>query len=137
MTWGGALRWLASGEHFGLTAGLEGSYPAVVKVQEYELSLARISIDTSASLCWRWSTAELGIALGPMGLCCLPRARSVSKCEIHAHGRRRAPWVSRSNHRSMGVAFLALQAELSARRFSLMVDPIGNVALAPRVCWAC
>jgi hypothetical protein len=134
MTWGGALRWLASGEHFGLTAGLEGSYPAVAKVQPYELSLARISIDTSASLCWRWSTAELGIELGPYGALLLAHGRglypSASSTHMDAGGRLgfRAQtigrWVS---------PFLALQAELSARRFSLMVDPIGDVGTAPRI----
>ena len=134
MTWGGSLRWLASGEHLGLTAGLEGSYPAVVKVQEYELSLARISIDTSASLCWRWSTAELGIALGPYGALLLAQGRglyaSASSTHMDAGGRlgfraqTMGRWVS---------PFLAFQAELSARRFSLMVDPIGNVGTAPRV----
>jgi hypothetical protein len=29
--------------------------------------------------------------------------------------------------------FLAFQAEFSARRFSLMVDPIGDVGTAPRI----
>jgi hypothetical protein len=134
MTWGGCLRWLASGERFGLTAGLEANYPTVVKVQEYELSLARISIDASASLSWRWSTAELGIELGPYGALLFAHGRglypSASSTHMDAGGRLgfRAQtigrWVS---------PFLALQAELSARRFSLMVDPIGSVGTAPRV----
>jgi len=134
MTWAGALRWLASGEHFGLTAGLEGSYPAVAKVQPYELSLARISIDTSASLCWRWSTAELGIELGPYGALLLAHGRglyaSASSTHMDAGGRLgfRAQTISR-----WVSPFLALQAELSARRFSLRVDPIGNVGTAPRI----
>jgi hypothetical protein len=134
MTWGGSLRWLASGERFGLTAGLEGSYPAVAKVQPYELSLARISIDTSASFSWRWSAAELGIELGPYGALLLAHGRglysSASSTHMDAGGRLgfRAQTISR-----WVSPFLALQAELSARRFSLMVDPIGNVSTAPRV----
>jgi hypothetical protein len=134
MTWGGSLRWLASGERFGLTAGLEASYPTVAKVQPYELSLARISIDTSAGFSWRWSAAELGIELGPYGALLLAHGRglysSASSTHMDAGGRLgfRAQtigrWVS---------PFLAFQAELSARRFSLMVDPIGNVGTAPRV----
>jgi hypothetical protein len=134
MTWGGALRWLASGEHFGLTAGLEASYPAVVKVQQYELSLARVSLDVSASISWRWRAAELGIEIGPYGALLLAQGRglypSASSTHMDAGGRLgfRAQTIGRRVS-----PFLTLQTELSARRFSLMVDPIGNVGTAPRI----
>jgi hypothetical protein len=134
MTWGGALRWLASGEHLGLTAGLEASYPAVAKAQPYELSLARVSLDVSASLCWRWRAAEVGIELGPYGALLLAQGRGLypgaSSTHMDAGGRLgfRAQTIGRRVS-----PFLTLQTELSARRFSLMVDPIGNVGTAPRI----
>jgi len=134
LTWGGSLRWLASGERFGLTAGLEASYPAVAKVQEYELSLARISLDTSASISWRWGPAELGVEIGPYAALLLAHGRGLdpngSSTHFDAGGRLglRAETIGR-----WLSPFLAFQAEFSARRFSLMVDPIGDVGTAPRI----
>jgi len=134
MTWGGSMRWLGSGEHFGLSAGVQASYPAVVKVQEYELSLTRMSLDASASLSWRWSAAELGIEIGPYGALLLARGRGLypnaASTHIDAGGRLglRAQTVGRRVS-----PFLALQAEFSVRRFTLMVEPIGDVGTAPRV----
>jgi hypothetical protein len=134
LSWGGSLRWLASGERFGLTAGLEASYPAVAKVKEYEVSLARISLDTSASLSWRWGAAELGIELGPYGALLLAQGRglnsSASSTHIDAGGRLgfRIQTIGRRVS-----PFLAFQGEIGVRHFSLMVDPIGNVGTAPRI----
>lgn len=134
MTWGGALRWLASGQRFGLTAGLEASYPAVVKVQDYNLSLARISLDASASLSWRWGPAELGIELGPYGALLVAHGRGLyqdaSSTHIDAGGR--LGFRAQATGRRVSP-FLALQAELSARRFPLVVDSVGTVGTAPRL----
>ena len=134
MTWGGALRWLASGERFGLTAGLEASYPAIAKVQEYELSLARISLDASAGLSWRWGAAELGLELGPYGALLLAHGRGLyqdaSSTHIDAGGR--LGFRVQATGRRVSP-FLALQAELSARRFPLVVDSVGTVGTAPRL----
>jgi hypothetical protein len=134
LTWGGSLRGRASGEHFGLAAGVQASYPAVAKVQTFEMSLARVSLDTSATLSWRLAAAEFGIEIGPYGALLLAHGRGLylngSSTHIDAGGRLgfRAQtigrWVS---------PFLALQAEVSARHFSLMVEPIGDVGTAPRV----
>ena len=134
LTWGGALRWLASGERFGLTAGLEASYPTIAKVQQYELSLARISLDASARLLWRWGAAELGIEIGPYGALLVAQGRGLypgaTSTHIDAGGR--------LGFRVQTIAwrvspFLASQMELSARRFDLVVDPIGGVGTAPRI----
>jgi hypothetical protein len=134
LSWGGSLRWLASGERFGVTAGLQASYPAVAKVKEYEMSLARISLDASARLSWRWGAAELGIELGPYGALLLAHGRgldpSASSTHIDAGGR----FALRVQTTGSRVSpFLAFQAELSARHFSLTVDPIGEVGTAPRL----
>jgi hypothetical protein len=128
------LRWLASGERFGVTAGLEASYPAVTKAQGYELSLARISLDTSATVSWRWGPAEFGIELGPYGAVLLARGRGLSPNDSSTHidaggrlgfrARTTSRWVS---------PFLAFQAEASVRHFSLMVDPSRDVGSAPRI----
>jgi hypothetical protein len=133
-TWGGSLRWLASGERFGLTAGLEASYPTVAKVREYELSLARVSLDTSASLSWRWGAAEFGIEIGPYGTLLLAHGHGLfpnaSSAHIDAGGR--LGFRVQSVGRRVSP-FLAFQAELGARHFSLMVDRIGDVGTAPRI----
>jgi hypothetical protein len=134
LTWGGSLRWLASGERFGLTAGLGAGYPASIRVQEYEVSLGRVSLDASASLSWRWGAAELGIAVGPYGALLLAHGRGLysnaNSTHIDAGGRLgfRAQTIG-----GRVSPYLALQAELSARHFSLVVDPIGDVGTAPRI----
>jgi hypothetical protein len=134
LTWGGSLRWLASGERFGLTAGLEANYPTIAKVQQYELSLARISLDASARLLWRWGAAELGIEIGPYGALLVAQGRGLypgaTSTHIDAGGR----LGFRVQTMAWRVSpFLALQTELSARRFDLVVDPIGSVGTAPRI----
>jgi len=134
MTWGGSLRWLASGERFGVTAGLEAGYPTVAKVQPYELSLGRVSLDVSANLSWRWGAAELGIEIGPYGALLLAQGRGLDPSASSTHidaGGRLGFRVQTIGHRLS--PFLALQTELSARRFDLVVDLIGNVGTAPRI----
>jgi hypothetical protein len=134
LSWGGSLRWLASGERFGLTAGLQASYPAVIKLQEYELSLARMSLDISARLSWRWGAAELGIELGPYGALLLAHGRGLDPNASSTHidaGGRLAFRVQTIGRRVS--PFLAFQTELGARHFSLTVDPIGDVGTAPRM----
>jgi hypothetical protein len=134
LTWGGSLRWLASGERFALTAGLQASYPAVTKVQEYELSLARVSLDTSASLSWCWGPAELGIEIGPYGALLLSHGRGLSPNGSSTHfdaGGRLGLRAQTIGH--LVSPFLAFQAEFSARRFSLVVDPVRDVGTAPRI----
>jgi hypothetical protein len=134
LTWGGSLRWLASGERFGLTAGLEAGYPAVAKVQQFEMSLGRVSLDVSARLSWRWGGAELGIEIGPYGALLLAQGRGLylngRSTHIDAGGRLglRVQAVGRRVS-----PFLALEAEVSARHFSLIVNPNENVGTAPRV----
>jgi len=134
LTWGGSLRGRASGEHFGLAAGLEASYPAVARVQAFEMSLARISLDTSATLSWRMAAAEFGIEIGPYGALLLAQGRGLyvngSSTRIDAGGRvgLRAQTIGRRVS-----PFLALEAEVSARHFSLIVNPNENVGTAPRV----
>ena len=134
MAWGGSLRWLASGERFGVTAGLEAGYPTVAKVQPYELSLGRVSLDVSANLSWRWGAAEMGIEIGPYGALLLAQGRgldpSASSTHIDAGGR--LGFRAQTMGRRLSP-FLALQTELSARHFDLVVDPIGNVGTAPRI----
>jgi len=134
MTWGGSLRWLASGERFGLTAGLEASYPTVVKVRQYELSLARVSLDASASFVWRWGAAELGVEIGPYGALLLASGRGLypSASSTHMDAGGRLGFRAQTMWRRVSP-FLAVQTEVSARRFSLMVDPVGNVGTAPRI----
>jgi hypothetical protein len=134
MAWGGSLRWLASGERFGVTAGLEAGYPTVAKVQPYELSLGRVSLDVSANLSWRWGVAELGIEIGPYGALLLAQGRGLNPSASSTHfdaGGRLGLRVQTMGHRVS--PFLALQTELSARRFDLVVDSIGNVGTAPRI----
>ena len=134
MAWGGSLRWLVSGERFGLTTGLEAIYPTVAKAPPYELSLGRVSLDVSASLSWRWGAAELGIEIGPYGALLLAQGRGLYPSASSTHmdaGGRLGFRVQTIGHRVS--PFLALQTAISARRFDLVVDPIGTVGTAPRI----
>jgi hypothetical protein len=134
MTWGGSLRWLASGRRFGVTAGLQASYPAIVKVQAYELSLARIALDASATVSWRLGAVEFGLELGPYGALLLAHGRGLAPNGSSAHVDAGGRLGLRARLVGLRLSpFLAFQTELSARQFALMVDPIGNVGTAPRV----
>ena len=134
LTWGGSLRWLVAGVRYGLTAGLEASYPAVVKVRGYEASLGRVSLDTSAHFRWHANSVELGMEIGPYGALLLARGRGLyanaTSTHMDAGGRLGFRFAAM---RLRFSPFLAFQAEVSARRFSLVVDPSENVGTAPRV----
>jgi hypothetical protein len=123
-----------SGQHLGLTTSLQGSYPAVAEVQKYQLALARVSLDVSATLSWRLGAAEFGVELGPYVALLFARGRGLDPNGTSTH----IDAGGRLGLRARAVGwrlspFLALQAELSARQFSLVVDPVGDVGTAPRL----
>jgi hypothetical protein len=133
-TWGGALRWLWTGEHLGFAAGLQASYPAVARVQGYELSLARVALDTSARFSWRQGGAEFGIEAGPYGALLLAHGAGLyaNASSTHVDAGGRAGFRAQTTGRIVSP-FLALQVEVSARHFSVVVDPSGDIGTAPRV----
>jgi len=133
-TWGGALRWLWTGERLGFAAGLQASYPAVARLQGYELSLARVALDTSARFSWRLRGAEFGIEAGPYGALLLAHGAGLyaNASSIHVDAGGRVGFRAQTTGR-MVSPFLALQVEVSARHFSVVVDPSGDIGTAPRV----
>lgn len=133
-TWGGALRWLWSGEHLGFASGLEASYPAVAHLDGYELSLARVILDTSARVSWRMGAAEFGIEAGPFGALLLAHGGGLytDASSIHVDVGGRLGLRAQTTGRRVSP-FLGLQAEVSARHFSVVVDPSGNIGTAPRI----
>jgi hypothetical protein len=134
LSWGGSLRWLVAGVRYGMTVGLGAGYPAVVKVPGYEASLGRLSLDTSAHVRWHSDSVELGIEIGPYGGLVLARGRGLYDNATSTHmdaGGRLGIRIAAKGQRFS--PFLAFKAEVSARRFSLVVDPSGDVGTAPRV----
>lgn len=133
-TWGGSLRWSITGERAGLAVGLEAGAPSVANGQQYGVSLARISFDTSARVAWRVRTAELGFEFGPYGGLLRARGQGLYANTSSTHldaGGRVAVRLGSASRRIW--PFLALFAQFSARRFSLVVDPSGEVGTAPRI----
>lgn len=134
LTWGGSLRWLVAGVRYGMTIGLGAGYPAVVKVPGYEASLGRVSLDTSAHVRWHSDSVEFAMEMGPYGGLLLARGRGLydnaTSTHIDAGGRLGVRIAAKGRRFS---PFLAFKAEVSARRFSLVVDPSRDVGSAPRV----
>jgi hypothetical protein len=132
--WGGGLRWASTGDFLGVSVGVNGVVPVVVKVNQHEASLGRLSFDVSARLSWRAGRVGFGTELGPYGALLFAQGRNLQASSSSTHldaGARLAvrlsvqsPWIS---------PFLALQGELGARQFDLVVDPSGSVGTAPRV----
>jgi hypothetical protein len=134
LTWGGALRWIVAGDRYGMAVGLGAGYPAVVKVPGYEASLGRVLLDTSGHVRWHSGSVEFGMEVGPYGGLVLARGRGLYADAASTHldvGGRAGLRIAATGRRFS--PFLAFQAEVSARRFSLVVDPSGNVGNAPRV----
>ena len=134
LTWGGSLRWLVARVRHGMTVGLGAGYPAVIKVPGYEASLGRVSLDTSVHVRWRSDSVEFGMEIGPYGGLLLARGRGLyanaHSTRMDAGGRLGIRMASTGRRFS---PFLALQAEVSARSFSLVVDSTKDVGTAPRV----
>jgi hypothetical protein len=133
-TFAGSLRWLEAGEHLGLTAGLEASYPAALRVRGYGWSLARVALDASSRLSWRSGGVEFGVEGGPYAALWLAHGEGLfanaSSTRLDAGGRLGLHLQSVGRRVS---PFLAVQAEFSARHFSVVVDPTGNVGSAPSI----
>ena len=135
LTWGGSLRWLVAGARTGMTVGLGAGHPAVVKVPGYEASLGRVSLDTSVHFRWHSDSVEFGMEIGPYGGLLLARGRGLYANATSTHidaGGRLGLRIAATGRRFS--PFLAFQSEVSARRFSLVVDdPSRDVGSAPRV----
>ncbi len=133
-TWGAALRWLWTFQRLGFSAGLEASYPAVARLRSYELSLARVALDTSPRFSWRLGGAEFGLEAGPYGALLLAHGNGLfaNASSTHVDVGGRAAFRVQTTGR-MVSPFLAAQVEVSARHFSVVVDPSGDIGTAPRV----
>jgi hypothetical protein len=134
LTWGGSLRWLVAGVHFGVSAGLDAAYPAVVKVPGYEMSFGRGALDVSAHVRWHSDSVEFGMEIGPYGGIVLARGLGLYANATSTHtdaGGRFGARIAATGRRFS--PFLALQAAISARHFSLVVDPNTEVGAAPRL----
>lgn len=134
MTWGGDVRWQISGARLALTAGLGGMMPAVVRAGAYEASLARVVFDVSPRIWLRAGSARLALELGPFAGWLFAKGRNLSpdgsSTSVDA-GARLAVRVELA-WRTL-APFLAAHAELSVRRFRMLVEPSGDVGAAPRV----
>jgi hypothetical protein len=132
--WGGGLRWQLSGVRMGLTAGLRGMMPAVVRAGAYEASLARMVFDVSPRVWLRSGSASFTLEMGPFAGLLFARGRNLSPGGSSANldaGGRAAVRVELTRPRLS--PFLAVQGEVSLRRFRFLVEPSGEVGTAPRV----
>lgn len=133
--WGGALRWHLSGARMGLTVGLHGVAPAVVRAGAYEASLSRVVLDVSPRVWLSAGSASFALELGPFAGLLFAKGRNLSpgasSTTVDA-GARVAVRVEVAWWRTVSP-FVAVQAELGARRFRLLVDPSGDVGSAPRM----
>jgi hypothetical protein len=133
-TWGGSLRWLWIGEHAGFTVGLGASYPSDAALRGYELSLARVSFDTSPCFSWRLGPAEFGIEAGPYVALLLAHGVGLhtNASSTHTDAGGRLGFYAQTTGRRVSP-FVGLQAEVSGRHFSVVVDPSGPIGTAPRI----
>lgn len=133
--WGGALRWHLSGARLGLTVGLHGVAPAVVRAGAYEASLARVVLDVSPRVRLSAGSASFALELGPYAGLLFAKGRDLtpgaSSTNVDA-GVRGAVRFEVAWWRTVSP-FVAVQAELGVRRFRLLVEPSGDVGSAPRM----
>ena len=139
-SWGGSLRWAFSGARFGLTSGVSGATPFVLRFSRYEASLAKLSLDLSMRATLHAGRFGFGAEIGPYGAMIRVQGRGL------AHNR--TSWRFDGGGRlalridlQLGrmSLFLSAHAEWSTRRFTLVVDPgagfvpSGEVGTAPRL----
>ncbi len=131
--WGGQARLIRSGERLGLSLGLEAAAFSRLELEGYGVSITRAAIDLSGRILFWPGQFVLAGELGP----------SLAVLRVHGSGLAESPASSRvdvgaraaitGRLRTRLAPFLALQAELGARRFGLTVHPSGEIGAAPRL----
>lgn len=134
IAWGGDVRWQISGARLSLTAGLGGMMPTVVRAGGYEASLARVVFDVSPRVWLQAGSAWVALELGPFAGWLFAKGRNLSpngsSTNVDA-GARLAVRIELAWRKL--TPFLAAHAQLSARRFRMLVEPSEDVDTAPRV----
>jgi hypothetical protein len=131
--WGGQARLLRSGEHLGVSLGIQAATFSRLDLGLYGASITRAACDLSGRAFWALGSFILAGELGPfLGLLRvrgtgLGETSSVHRLDVGARAAISARLLTRL------APFLALQAELGARRFDLTVRPSGEIGSAPRL----
>jgi hypothetical protein len=131
--WGGQARLSRSGELLGVSLGIQTATFSKLDLGWYGASMTRAACDVSGRISWSPGAFILTGELGPT--LALLRVRGTGLGEISSVNRldvgARAAVVVRLPTRL--APFLALHAELGARRFDLTVRPSGKLGSAPRL----
>jgi hypothetical protein len=130
---GGQVRIVRSGKHLGVSLGIEAAAFSKLNLGWYGASITRAACDLSGRVSWALGSLILAGEVGPY--LALLRVRGtgldatsgVNRVDIGG----RVGLLVRLDSRL--APFLALQAELGARRFDLAVAPSGNIGSAPRL----
>lgn len=130
---GGQVRIVRSGEHLGVSLGIEAAAFSKLNLGWYGASITRAACDLSGRVSWALGSLILAGELGPY--LALLRVRGTGLDATSGVNRvdmgGRVGLLVRLDSRL--APFLALQAELGARRFDLTVAPSGNIGSAPRL----
>jgi hypothetical protein len=132
--WGAVLRWQMSGARLGLTAGLGGMLPAIVRAGAYEAQLARMAFDLSPRAWLHAGPVSFAMELGPFVGLLFSKGRNLSPDDSSTNvdaGARLAVRVELVGRRLS--PFLAAQGEFGMRRFQMAVEPSRDVGTAPRL----
>lgn len=130
---GGQARLNRSGEHLGVSLGIEGAAFTKLHLDWYGASITRAVCDVAGRVSWAPGavilTGELGpyLALLRVRGAGLGNASTTQRLDVGG----RAAISARL--RTPLAPFLALQAELGVRRFDLSVYPSGSIGAMPRL----
>lgn len=130
---GGQARLIRTGEHLGVSLGIDVAGFTKLDVGWYGASILRGACDLSGRISWAPGPFILAAELGPyLGLLRvrgtgLGKASSVQRMD----GGGRAAISARLRTRL--APFLTLQAEMGARRFDVRVEPGGSIGAMPRL----
>jgi hypothetical protein len=131
---GGVLRWWISGARMGLTAGLSGLLPAVVRAGAYEASLARVVLDVSPRVRLLAGSTSFTLELGPFAGLLFAKGRDLSPGGSSTNLDAGAHLAVRAEHAWRRLSpFVAVQGDLSVRSFRMSVEPTGDVGTTPGV----
>jgi hypothetical protein len=130
---GGQARLNRSGEHLGVSLGIEAVAFSKLDLGWYGASIARAACDGSGRMSWATGSLVMAAELGPYLALLRVRGRGLDqtsssyRLDVGARGAFGVRLPTRL------APFVALQAELGARRFSLTVAPSGDIGSAPRL----
>lgn len=131
--WGGQARVSRAGKPVGLSLGLEAATLSRMDLGSYGASITRAPVDLSVRLGKAFGPWALAGELGAYVAYLRVRGSGLLEDRVSTHADVGARVAVLARLRSRLAPFLSVQAEMSARRFDLAVDPSGTLGSAPRL----